>query len=59
MFWFTNMFHVYGSLSVDSLSCHADVLSILTTASSDWLASSVVHLCPSASPQYLARERGQ
>ena len=59
MFWFTNMFHVHGSLSVNTLPCHAAGINIPITASFDWLASSVVLLRPSARPQYLACKRRQ
>lgn len=59
LFWFANMLHLHVILSADSLPCDADCLVVPIAASPDRFAPALVHLCPSASPQYLAGERGQ
>jgi hypothetical protein len=53
------MLHVHVIMSASTLLCHVNFITVLITASLDWLTSAVVHLCSSARPQYLARERGQ
>ena len=57
--WFTNVFHVHVVMPADTVPCRAYILAVPVAASPDRIALVVVHLCPSARPQYLARQRRQ